>query len=487
MGLLRWIRGRRATPVAVVGFYSTEAERAALQQTFDAFEYPEKRLCLYRAEREGELHSLSKEIGDLPIACVHPEYSYPASYLEDLAGPCDPRADAIWTADAEQRDGRLGDGANPDAYRSLIPSHVFRLLFSRVDRHIAFAGRGQRSRNVELRRCETAPVQVNGALPYPVHEPNGLYGLVDYGHRLDRRCIEAYLKYHQIPADRLGWSYAEFLDALTPIQRRHLIFFLNTNIVGERGVRYIEEQIDLARLESAIDVGSGYGGLVKALCGRGCRATGLEINSTLADMARINLAGDDAELIVGDFLSEPLPPASYDLVTMTDVIEHVADVELAIARTGEVLRDGGHAYIKVPNYRFIDYVREDSHTGLFAITLLRHDPASAYLRAVRDKSYSVGEYYEYDHYIRTCDKHGLTLVRADNVESALDETDELLGKLRAAYARWRDEIAIDGDMKAMIVDRVESYLMEIEQQRTSETFGRDYLASHWNLFVQKRS
>ena len=481
---------RSVDTVAVLGFHSSDEEAETLRETFDSFEHPRKKLHLHSAEREGELHSLSSEIGPLPIACIHPHYSYPASYLGDLAKDCDPRANAVWTADPDARPGRLGDRSNPDVYRSLIPAHVFRLLYSSIDRHISEPKRGTRSRAVELRRCETGPVEVNGAVPNTLHQLNGLYWLVDYAHRMDRRCIEAYLQYKGFGTDALDRPSDEFLESLTPIQYRHLLFFLNTNVVGKRAIKYLEEHIDLSTVERAIDVGSGYGGLVKALSARGCEATGLEIMRSLMELAEINLAGHDAKLIVGDFMKRELEPEHYDLVTMTDVIEHVADVELAIRRTGEILRAGGYAYIKVPNYRFIDYVREDSHTGLFAITLLRHDPACAYLRAVRDMPYSVGEYYDHDYYVKKCAAHGLELVRSAPVETPIDEGRALLDKCRATFEQWKRESEIEAAMKDDIIGKVDAFLAEFEatlDDKPDELFARDFMSSHWNMFFRKRA
>jgi SAM-dependent methyltransferase len=474
--------------VAVLGFYSTENEAEKLRQTFDGFTHPRKRLFLHGADREGELHTLSNEVGEVPIACIHPGYAYPASYLDDLMADFDPTADAVWTADPAQKPGLLGDGSNPDVYRSLIPAHVFRLLYGSNDRHITPDRRSERTRGVELRRGATEPVEVNGALPNPLHEQNGLYWMIDYGRRMDRRCIEAYLRLRKLGADSLAEPMSRFRESLTSIQHRHLLYFLNTNVAGERAVNYIAEHIDLSTVRTAIDVGAGYGGLVKALCDRGCKATGLEIMARLLDLARINLAGYDAELIVGDFLTEKLPPDSYQLLTMTDVIEPVADPALAIARTAEILTPGGYAFIKIPNYRFIDYVRQDPHTGLFAITLLRHDPASAYLRAVRDMAYSVGEYYDHDWYIDTADKHGLSLVRSVHLETPIEEARELLERCRETYERWRSETEIDPEMKAMICDNVDGYLTELDRQLAApdEHFPRDYLSSHWNMFFTKR-
>lgn len=44
----------------------------------------------------------------------------------------------------------------------------------------------------------------------------------------------------------------------------------------------------------------------------------------------------------------PLPGASFDTVLCTQVLEHVEDVEVAVAEIARVLRPGGHALVTVP-------------------------------------------------------------------------------------------------------------------------------------------
>jgi SAM-dependent methyltransferase len=485
-------------PVAVLGFYSNATQQAALHKTFEQLDYEDKKLVVHPAEREGELHSLSLEIGELPIACIHAEYVYPAEYLTALARACtNATLDAIWTADRTAKPGPLGDASDPDVYQSLVPAHVFRLLLNKLDRHIPVEKRGKRT--VTIHTCDTRPVQTKGALPHRLHDINGLYWLVDYAYRMDRRCIEAYLDLKKLGRETLALGHEAFLASLQPLQHRHLLFFLNSNIAGKRAMDYIAKHVDLSTVKSGLDVGSGYGGLVKAMLDRGCAsATGLELLKNLDELARINLAHHDATLTIGDFLKVDLPEASFDLVTMTDVIEHVASAEEAMARTAKVLRPGGYAYIKVPNYRYIDHVREDPHTGLFGITLLRHDPAAAYLRAVKNIGYSIGDYYDYEWYGRTFAKYGVKLVRADNIQPKLEDIPKLRDACRSAFVRWNAELVVDPDIKANIRQHVNDYLREFDERSKTrrrwswpfaaehdELFLRDYLSGSWNLFFQK--
>lgn len=497
-GIRRWARrcaaragqlGRPGKAVAVVGFFSDEEERVRLQRTFEGFNYAKKRLYLYPAEREGELYDVSNDVDEALVACIHPDYDYPPSYLAGMLAACDDsEADVVWTSEPDYPLGTFADIANPDIYASIVPAHVLRLFYSRSNRHIRPENLGARSQGVRTFNCVLGGADKH-AFPNPLRTKNAIYGLVDYAFRMDRRCIQRYLELKNLNRVHLDIDYDEFLDSLSPIQRRHLLYFLNTNRAGERAYDYVSQYLQLDANQAVLDIGSGYGGLLKAFARRGHPSTGVEILQSLIDLAKVNLAGYDAKLILGDFLADELMLAGYELLTMTDVIEHVADVDKAIAKTVGILNPGGHAYVKVPNYKFLDYVREDSHTGLFGITLLSHDKASAYLAGARGIAYSVGEYYDYDYYIRTFEKYGATLANVDNIHRPVADAPQLIAACETALEKWEHGIELPATTKSHLRVRAQEYITEVKRRYElgpDEVFVRDYMTSHWNMFFRKR-
>jgi len=474
--------------VAVVGFYSDEGEQHRLQRTFDTFTYAHKRLYLFDGERERELYDISNSLHEELVACIHPDYDYPASYLGDMVSACgDPHADVVWTNEPSYPVGTFVEVANPDIYASIIPAHVLRLFYSRSNRHIRPENRSSRTKAVRTFNCAVGTVEKH-ALPNPLRTKNAIYGLLDYAFRMNRRCIESYLRLKGLGREGLDVDYDEFLRSLTPVQHRHLVFFLNTNAAGERAYECVSQHLALDARQAVLDIGSGYGGLVKAFARRGHPTTGLEILHRVMDLAELNLRGYNVRLVVGDFLADEPKLAGYDLLTMTDVIEHLADVDQGIAKMVAILSEGGHAYVKVPNSRFVDYVREDSHTGLFGITLLRHDDAHAYLRAARGMAYSVGEYYDYQYYIRIFEEYGATLVTVENIQKPLEEAAQLIAGCEAALEKWESEMALPAAMKANLRRRAQEYLVEFRRgykSRPDQVFVRDYMTSHWNMFFRK--
>jgi len=96
-----------------------------------------------------------------------------------------------------------------------------------------------------------------------------------------------------------------------------------------------------------LDVGPGTGiFLYLAREEFGWSPSGVDITRESAVKAKEEF---DIELEVGDFNTYPWPPASFDAVTMLDVLEHTTDPMRALRRAHELLEPGGALYVVVPN------------------------------------------------------------------------------------------------------------------------------------------
>ncbi|MBL7498339.1 class I SAM-dependent methyltransferase [Frankia sp. CNm7] len=93
----------------------------------------------------------------------------------------------------------------------------------------------------------------------------------------------------------------------------------------------------------ALDVGCGEGMLARALRRTVPRVTGIDLDAPSIDEARRYL-GDldpgDIEYVVGDFLTHPFEPASFDVVTSVAALHHV-DAATGLARMRDLLSPGG--------------------------------------------------------------------------------------------------------------------------------------------------
>lgn len=100
---------------------------------------------------------------------------------------------------------------------------------------------------------------------------------------------------------------------------------------------------------TALDFGSGIGSLGLLLASHGLAVTLAELNPQLQAYARHRFARRDlqAQFIAPELAA--LPSASYDLITAIDVLEHLPDPQLALARLAAALRPGGTLVVHAPD------------------------------------------------------------------------------------------------------------------------------------------
>lgn len=124
--------------------------------------------------------------------------------------------------------------------------------------------------------------------------------------------------------------------------------------IDEEVVRSLDSY--LARCEGAVrlppkqvsllDIGCGNGTLLSRALARGFTVAGIEISPPLAAEAS-RRAGCT---VYEQFLTElDLPEASFDVVTMYDLIEHLQDPQLDLRQVFRVLKPGGVFFALTPN------------------------------------------------------------------------------------------------------------------------------------------
>lgn len=95
-----------------------------------------------------------------------------------------------------------------------------------------------------------------------------------------------------------------------------------------------------------LDVGAATGALLGLARERGWEPHALELNPYAAGVLRERF-GDD-RVFVGELPACPFPPGSFDVLTMTDLIEHVLDVPGTLAAALRLLRPGGVLCVTTP-------------------------------------------------------------------------------------------------------------------------------------------
>ncbi len=148
---------------------------------------------------------------------------------------------------------------------------------------------------------------------------------------------EIYREYGRSPARKRGRN-----EYFCGIQERELARF------GQdlrRGRQLLASGAKSPRL---LDIGCGNGALISRALSLGFAADGLEISEPLANFVEERYGCR----VFRDFVWKlDLPPASYDLIAMCDVIEHLTDPERDLRYVFRLLKPGGVLYLITPNER----------------------------------------------------------------------------------------------------------------------------------------
>lgn len=117
-------------------------------------------------------------------------------------------------------------------------------------------------------------------------------------------------------------------------QRRH----------GEALARQAEER--LGRRGRFLDVGCGRGEVVRAAQERGWQAEGCDLSAEFVRYAR-EVNGVEAHAATLEQMR--YPTASFDAVTLVEVIEHLYEPAETVRELSRVVRPGGLVYLSTPN------------------------------------------------------------------------------------------------------------------------------------------
>jgi 2-polyprenyl-3-methyl-5-hydroxy-6-metoxy-1,4-benzoquinol methylase len=142
-----------------------------------------------------------------------------------------------------------------------------------------------------------------------------------------------------------------------------------------RHVQFLEELGTHVGGRRLLDVGCGDGQFLQSASEAGWQAFGIDLSEPAVGLCR-NLGLDAAQI---DFHSSTLDSRSFDVIVMSELIEHVPSPARFLARAAELLDAGGVLYLTTPNFGSLARralkenwsVMHPEHIGYFERSTLR--------------------------------------------------------------------------------------------------------------------
>jgi 2-polyprenyl-3-methyl-5-hydroxy-6-metoxy-1,4-benzoquinol methylase len=124
-----------------------------------------------------------------------------------------------------------------------------------------------------------------------------------------------------------------------------------------------------------LELGAAHGGFVSLLRQAGFDATGLELSPAIVDLARRTF---EVPMLQGTLEEQDLPPESFDVIALFDVLEHLLDPVATLERCVRLLRPHGLLLVQTPKVpdgvpfdelvkrqdRFLPQFKRDEHLYL---------------------------------------------------------------------------------------------------------------------------
>jgi 2-polyprenyl-3-methyl-5-hydroxy-6-metoxy-1,4-benzoquinol methylase len=134
------------------------------------------------------------------------------------------------------------------------------------------------------------------------------------------------------------WDDAELIDSYEAVEDPLYLQEREGRVLTfERHLRPLEQITGPAEGRKLLDVGCYIGVFLEIAARHGWEAWGIEPSQWAAEQARRN----GLNVIHGTLATAELPQASFDVVTLWDVIEHLADPVDEIKRIHRLLKPGG--------------------------------------------------------------------------------------------------------------------------------------------------
>jgi 2-polyprenyl-6-hydroxyphenyl methylase/3-demethylubiquinone-9 3-methyltransferase len=114
---------------------------------------------------------------------------------------------------------------------------------------------------------------------------------------------------------------------------------------------FIDDRVGLSG-KRVLDVGCGGGILAESMAGRGADVTGIDMGAAPLEVARLHLLETGLQVDYRQTTAEAMAdaePASFDVVTCMEMLEHVPDPASVIDACARLVRPGGRVFLSTIN------------------------------------------------------------------------------------------------------------------------------------------
>lgn len=103
---------------------------------------------------------------------------------------------------------------------------------------------------------------------------------------------------------------------------------------------------------TVIDIGSGIGNNIKTISEFTGHITAVDISPTALDILRKRCSGfvGNLSIVNADATILPFPAEIFDVVILTEILEHCENPERVLSECVRILKPGGYIIVSTPNY-----------------------------------------------------------------------------------------------------------------------------------------